>query len=164
MPDLLLIADSGPLIALAGVHQLDLLSQLYPSVGAPPAVIDEITNGTALRPGLDLPVIAPWLKRLANPVPFETLSVILGRGETEAIALARQEPNAILLMDDHQARRAAESLNLAVIGSAGILVRAKRAGSIKAVLPLLLRMRENGYYISNRVIERACREVGEDIL
>lgn len=163
MRDLLLIADSGPLIALAGVRQLSLLPQLYRRVAAPSAVIDEVVASANLRPGYDLLEQAPWLERLEAPSPLDPLSIVLGRGEAEAIALARQEPNTLLLLDDHQARRAASALNLAVTGSAGVLVRAKREGLITLVQPLLLTMRTNGYYISDRVIQRACQEAGEDI-
>jgi predicted nucleic acid-binding protein len=78
-----------------------------------------------------------------------------------AITLATKEPQSVLLLDDYRARKAATALGLEVIGSAGILVRAKRAKLIEAVLPLLLEMRRGGYYMSDGVIERACQEAGE---
>ena len=43
--DVFLIADSSPLIALAGVNRLNLLPRLYSRVIAPSAVIDEILAG-----------------------------------------------------------------------------------------------------------------------
>ncbi|MBI4552268.1 MAG: DUF3368 domain-containing protein [Candidatus Latescibacteria bacterium] len=48
-----------------------------------------------------------------------------------------------------------------VTGTAGVLVRAKTEGLIDQVSPLLLAMRANGYYISDRVIQRACQMAGE---
>lgn len=45
MNNVLLIADAGPLIGLAGVSQLNLLPKLYNRIVAPLAVIDEITTG-----------------------------------------------------------------------------------------------------------------------
>lgn len=161
MPDLLVIADSGPLIGLAGVQCLDLLPQLYRRVAAPRAVIEEIMAGAHLSPRHNVLHHAPWLEQLEAPASSDPLAIVLGRGEAEAIVLARRHPGALLLLDDRQARRAAEALGLAATGSAGVLVRAKRERLITAVRPLLASMRSNGYYISDRVIQRACQMAGE---
>jgi hypothetical protein len=143
MPDLLAITDSGPLIALAGVQCLDLLPQLYRRVAAPRAVIEEIMVGAHLSPRHSFLHQTSWLEQLEAPVPLDALVIVLGRGEAEAIVLARQPPRALLLLDDRQARRAAEALGLAATGSAGVLVRAKREGLIAAVRPFLVSMRSN---------------------
>lgn len=161
MRDLLLIADSGPLIALAGIKHLDLLPRLYRRITAPHAVIKEIIASAHLSTEHNFLDQTPWLERLQAPVPLDALSIVLGSGETEAIMLARQNPGSLLLLDDHQARRAAEALGLSITGSAGILVRAKCEGLIEAVHPLLSTMRTNGYYLSDRVIGYACRMAGE---
>jgi len=161
MRDLLLIADSGPLIALASVQKLDILPKLYRRVAAPMAVINEVVASANLRPGYDLLHQAPWLEQLERSESLDALSIVLGRGESEAIHVARQEPTSLLLLDDAQARRAATALGLIVTGTAGVLVRAKREGFIESVRPLLLQMKDHGYYLSNKVIEYACREAGE---
>lgn len=161
MSDLLVVADSGPLIALAGVQCLDLLPQLYPRVAAPHAVIEEIMAGASLSPRHNFLPQVSWLEQLAAPTPLDALAVVLGRGEAEALALASQHPGALLLLDDRQARRAAEALGLAATGSAGVLVRAKQEGLIAAVRPFLVSMRSNGYYMSDRVIQRACQIADE---
>jgi hypothetical protein len=157
----LVIADSGPLIALAGIECLHILPRLYLQVVVPNAVIDEIMAGAHLPAGHDVFEEAPWLERLEAPTPETTLSIVLGRGEAEAIALASQHPESLLLLDDRQARRAASALGIRATGSAGVLVRAKTEGLVEAVRPLLLSMRQNGYYLSVRVIERACQMAGE---
>jgi predicted nucleic acid-binding protein len=161
MPDLLVIADSGPLIAFAGVQCLDLLPQLYRRAAAPRAVIEEIMAGAHLSPRHNFLHQISWLEQLEAPVPLDALAIVLGRGEAEAIVLARHYPGALLLLDDRQARRAAEAPGLAATGSAGVLVRAKREGLIAAVRPFLRSMRNNGYYMSDRVIQRACQMAGE---
>lgn len=96
------------------------------------------------------------------PQPLNSLSVVLGRGEAEAISLARQYADSLLLLDDNQARRAAKTLDLSIIGTAGILLRAKNEGIIQAVKPLLYSMREHGYFLSNAIIQYACRQADED--
>ena len=161
MPDEIVIADSGPLIALAGIDCLHLLSSLYLQVVAPDAVIDEIMSGSNVPTGEDIFRQAPWLERREAPTQEDALSIVLGRGEAEAIALARQHTDSLLLIDDRQARRAASAIGLRATGSSGVLVRAKAESLIEAVRPLLLTMRQNGYYLSDRVIHRACQMAGE---
>jgi uncharacterized protein len=86
----------------------------------------------------------------------------LGAGEAEAIALAVQSEAGLLLMDDRRARRIAElAYGLRVKGVAGILVTAKRRELISEVRPLLETIKIHGYYLSPRLIERACHEAGE---
>ena len=60
--DVFLIADSSPLIALAGVNRLNLLPRLYSRVIAPSAVIDEILAGGQKASGLNFLDRVSWLK------------------------------------------------------------------------------------------------------
>jgi hypothetical protein len=89
------------------------------------------------------------------------LEADLGRGESQVIAVARARAAALALIDELPARRVASQDGLHVKGSAGILVQAKKAGLIPEVRPLLDGMRKLGYYLSDRLIERACSEFGE---
>lgn len=77
--------------------------------------------------------------------------------------MTKQLPNSRLLLDDYRARKFADTLYLEVIGSAGILVQAKRRNLIQKVVPILYSMRENGYYISDRIINRAASSANETI-
>lgn len=157
------VTNSGPLIALASVGQLDILPALYTTVLVPEAVWREVTEAGAGRPGARELVSTSWTTRVTlDPPPDRLLTEELGAGEAEAIALAVQHEARLLLMDDRRARRVAElAYGLRVKGVAGILVAAKREGIISAVRPLLEMMRVHGYYLSPRLIERACREAGE---
>ena len=116
MRERLLVADSGPLIALAGISHLHLLPQLYSRIAAPLAVIAEIRAGEHLSPGHCFLDDIPWLEYIESPQLPESLSIVLGRGEAETITLARLHADSLLLLDDHQARRAAEALGLSITG------------------------------------------------
>jgi hypothetical protein len=61
----------------------------------------------------------------------------LGPGEAEALMLALELREAVVVLDDALARRVAETLGLNVTGTLGLLLDAKRAGLITAVGPLL---------------------------
>lgn len=157
------VANSGPLIALATVTQLDLLGKLYTTVLVPDAVFVEVAGAGPGKPGaVELPN-ATWLRRVSLAgAPDPLLSQGLGPGETEAIALALTSGARLLLLDDRRARRIAEvAYGLRVQGVAGLLVTARRRGLVPAVRPLLAAMRSRGYFLSPRLVERACREVGE---
>lgn len=53
MADGPIVCDTGPLIALSLIDQLDLLRGLYRGVVVPRTVLDEATAGGADRPLLD---------------------------------------------------------------------------------------------------------------
>ena len=117
----------------------------------------------ARRPGADELAAATWAIRVDLEVPPEALlAEDVGRGESEAIALAVQRRARLLLLDDRRARRIAEvAYHLRVKGIAGVLVAAKRRGLIASVESLLVQIRGNGYYIAQPIIDRAVREAGE---
>lgn len=51
---------------------------------------------------------------------------------------------------------------LSIARALGLLVAAKRAGHITEVRSLLERMLAGGYYLSERLVARACQEAGEE--
>jgi predicted nucleic acid-binding protein len=50
---------------------------------------------------------------------------------------------------------------LPVTGTGGILLAAKQAGLVHQIRPLMLAMKANGYFLSDRLVEGICRAVGE---
>jgi predicted nucleic acid-binding protein len=162
MPDKTIIVNSGPLIALAGVNQLDILPQLYQHITVPLAVADEIRAGGPNQRHADLVDTHKWIHIADVTTPLPTaLPFFLGKGETEVITLALADPTHLVLIDDYRARRTAEALHITATGTAGVLVRAKRERLITAVTPLIQQMRNNGYYISETILAEARRRAGE---
>lgn len=87
----------------------------------------------------------------------------LGMGELAAIELARQRRLPVLL-DDKLGRVFASHRGVVVIGFGGLLIAAKRAGHIAAVAPLLDRLREVDYRLSQELIKtvlKRCNEAAE---
>jgi predicted nucleic acid-binding protein len=62
------------------------------------------------------------------------LTMLVDQGEAEAIALAVETDSRIIL-DDSKARSVARNLGLAVIGTIGVLVKAKHLGVVQLVRP-----------------------------
>lgn len=164
MPEVV-VADSGPLIALATIGQLDLLKAIYDEVLVPPAVIREVVEAGAGGPGAAEIDGAAWLRRVSVDSPPEALLLQeLGPGEAEVIAVASQRGGACVLLDERQARRIAElAYRLTVRGTVGTLVVAKRRGLVSEIRPLLEALRTSGYFLMNfytKVLSRFARESG----
>lgn len=65
------------------------------------------------------------------------------------------------VIDDLAGRRCAEAMGLPLRGTVGLVLAAKQAGRIAAARPLLENLRTNGMYLSDAVLNRALRWVGE---
>jgi len=144
------VTDSTCLIALERLGRLDILPALFEPVYAPPEVEREF--GSSL----------PWLSvvELADPDRVLFLSTAVDAGEAEAIVLARERKLKVIL-DDLRARRLAHRFELAVIGTLGIFVRAKRAGILELVGPLLDQLQNIGFHMTPELKEEALRQAGE---
>jgi len=156
-----IVCDTGPLIALSLIGHLELLQRLYPRVVVPLAVLDEVRAGGPERLGAEAVLAVSWFESTSDPLPDPLLAAELGSGEAAAIAVAHAI-SAQLLLDDRKARRIAmAAYKLRVIGSAGLLVTAKRAGLVPSVRPLLDAMVSRGYYLSQRLVDEATAAAGE---
>ena len=157
------VLDSGPVIHLSWINRLDLLDTLFEEVSLPIAVRNEVlaaSPGTLGRMHIVASFTQGWLQihDVQTTLPF----VALGRGELEAITLAEEMRADLLITDDAAARTLALQRGLIVTGTLGVLYAARGRGLIPAILPLLLTLRQNGFWISAKVIETIQREESED--
>lgn len=156
---MIVVPDAGPLIYLAGAGQLDLLRRLYVDAVVPKIVYDEVTVAGAGMTGAAEVKAATWL-RVVEHEADPTLVGRLGPGEAAAIPLAHQL-GAVLLMDDGEARAVAAERGIAVVGSLGVLLAAKRAAHLQAVGPVLDRMVGLGMFVGPALRERVLALAGE---
>ena len=150
------IADAGPLIALARIGEINLLRRMYGRVVVPPAVGSELAIDSS-RPGAKVLAgmfAAGWIavEAVVDSRVRSELDQLLGSGEAEAIALAEQEEPSFLLIDDARGRKSARSRGIPVVGVAGVLLAAKSRGEIAAVGPVLERLSDAGYRLSPRLV------------
>lgn len=158
----MIVADSSALVLLARIGQLETLKALAGRVVVPTAVWEEVVVARADAPGAREVAAQTWIEvRLVDAAVVAPLLSVLGRGEAEAIALALREPQATLLLDDGRARKLADRLGLARIGTLGLLANAKRAGLVPAVKPLVGQLQKNGMWIEPRIVASILKEVGE---
>lgn len=159
------MADTGPLIILAGISRLSLLPEMYGTITIPEAVHAELRLGTAHR---ETELLADslrqgWLKvasvSTSKKAALDELKQIVDPGEAEAILLAESLDCRFLLMDDRKGRTAAAHRGLKVVGVAGLLLAAKQQKRIEAVSPLLREMTLLGF--GYRLSPALCREIAK---
>lgn len=163
------VADAGPLMALAKIHGLEALFQLFPSVAIPPAVHDEAIRrgrelGAADAIALDEALAAGRLKLAVSPVGALPEDDLLGAGEEETILVAIEQRAEWALLDDLVARHAAaRNFQVArvptrVKGTLGVIVSATQAGHLSPAAAIRLVTR-----IGDRpdiwIHERLCQQV-----
>jgi predicted nucleic acid-binding protein len=85
----------------------------------------------------------------------------LQRGEAEAVVLAEELVGSTLLIDDADGRRIATERGIAVIGSAGLLVLAKRAGLLASARLALDALLGAGLYLDEAIYQLVIRSAGE---
>lgn len=164
MSTALLVVDSGPLIALARLDHLDLPARYFESVLVTATVWEEISrkpsDDEASR--LASAVAAKLIRVVADPetIPESLLRRTIDAGERGAITLGL-ELNACLLIDDTRARRVAIELGRPVVGTLGLLLRAREEGVIRALRPLIDRLQVTGYYMSIDLVADVLASLGE---
>jgi predicted nucleic acid-binding protein len=150
------IVNASPLILLGKINLLELLSALPPSFSIPHAVSLEILAGPDTDPA------KIWLQTHGSAfvipdshISPEILSWDLGAGETAVISLALALNDSICVLDDLAARNCAEVFQVPVIGTLGILLKAKIAGLIPALKPEVDRLVTAGSMLSTQIIHEA---------
>jgi len=158
----MLISNTGPLVALSHLGQLEILQHMFPAVKIAASVRLEIT-ASAGKPAARLFIDHPWIQVQPDPpMPDTWLATVLDAGEAATIALALRENPKFVLIDERKGRRIAEQIyRLPLIGTAGILLRAKMRGLIPAVRPLLLDLQTKGYHLQTRLIDQVSETAGE---
>ena len=91
----------------------------------------------------------------------QILETQIDRGEASAIALAIELPEALIILDDMRARKVAENLKLKVTGTIGVIIRAKLNGTIKSIKPILFKIRQTDFRLSDEVEKEAMKAANE---
>ena len=152
------VVNASPLIALARIDRLDILSGADRELLLPDAVVQEIVNG----PSWDKARCALESGWGPNPVhvkpAWDVLEWGLGAGESAVLSLAGQH-KAWAIVDDRAARIACKVLSIRCIGTLGVVLRAHREGRIPSAATLLKALKEAGLYLDDTVIRAALLKI-----
>ena len=160
--ELLVVADASPLILLAKLGRLPLLTALAEQVWVPSTVWREVVARGENRPEI-AQIVATFSGsvRDADPELQAAFELQVDAGEAAALALAAKNRHALLLIDDRRGRRVATASGLRHLGTLGLLLRAKRHGLIAAVALELAALRQHGLFVDERLVEEVLKAAGE---
>lgn len=152
-----IVIDTTPLIALAAATgSLEILKALYGRIVVPFEVREEMLAAGRDATGVAEFKQATWLDCRDKPIdisPFIANS--LDRGEASVIQTAIHERTDLVCIDETVGRRIARLSGLALTGSIGILIKAKRQGYSLAMPEALEKMRQHGIRLSAEVVRFA---------
>ena len=157
----IIVCDTGPLLHLSEAGAIHLL-QLAGEIIIPPIVAVEFEqNAQGWKP-------PQWVvvRELDEMADRKSISWVRAKhidpGESGAIALAIQLKADWLLTDDAKARQFAESLEVEVHGSIGLLLWSIAAGHVNdhaRALNLLDSLANSSLWISERVLHEARKAI-----
>lgn len=151
------IFNASPVILLGKIHQLHLIKALSPKFRIPRAVVEEIGVGCSDDPAvkwLKEPSIADHIVDALAAPPF-LVQWDLGAGESAVLSLALAEIGAVAVLDDLAARKFALTFQIPLLGTLGLLIRAKNAGLIDQLALHIQSLESAGANLSHTVIARA---------
>lgn len=159
----LLVADSGPLIALTRLGLLWMPAQLEREVLVSESVWTEVTRAPAAGelPVLQVALASGWLAVRPNPelIDSRLAGAQLGEGELSALSLALQH-GAAVLVDELHGRAAAAQIGLPVVGTLGLLLMARERGLVGSLRPLVAVLQAGGYFLSQRLVAQVLANEG----
>ena len=146
------ITDTSCLIILEKIALLSVLHQLFNVVLTTPEIAAEYG-----------PLLPEWVVIISvkNKSLQQELALVVDKGEASAIALAHEIENKYLITDDLEARKLSVKLGLSIIGTLGVLLRAKQEGCIDAVKPFVELMKQTDFRVSDDLYQTVLRKAGE---
>ena len=138
----IIISDTSCFIILTNIGELQLLQKLYSKISTTIEIATEF--------GEPLP---DWVEILSvkSKDTQRLLEMQIDKGESSAIALALEIPDSLLILDDIKARKVATQLGLSITGTLGIIIKAKLEGIIPSVIPILNKIKQTDFRLSNEV-------------
>jgi predicted nucleic acid-binding protein len=155
------VVNASPVIVLAKAGFLRLLEELPTELLLPDAVAAEILVGPVDDPARKA-VENGWGARVSpKTIPAEILEWGLGPGETAVLAVGRERPSCTVVLDDAVARNCAKTFQLPLLGTLGIVLRAKQRGLVPEAAVVLRALRAAELHLDDRTIRLTLSHVGE---
>ena len=150
MSEIIIIADTSCLIGLKNIGQLNLLRSVFGKIVITPEVSVEYEEA-----------IPEWfqIQAVADAKKQEILELELDKGEASSIALALEMHLAMLIIDEKKGRTIAKGLGIPILGTLGILLKAKEMGLLPLIRTEIEKLENKGFRISDmlkkKILERA---------
>ena len=167
------IINASPLIFLGRLGSLNLLPQLFDEIITTKIVKDEVLNEESTPEKVALEeAFESWIG-IRVPTEDQLMKKLLGLnvhpGEASVLVLAKEflkkKENTIILIDDLAARDIANTLNIPVIGTLGVLLKSfeKHLISLKECKKLFNQVIEfTNFYISAKLYSQLIEFLSEN--
>ena len=139
------IAVTTCFILLFKIGRLDLLRQLFKYITTTNIIANELGN-----PLPDRIIVA----EVKDAHYLGILKLEVDDGEASAIALSFEFDKTLLILDDLKARKLAIKLNLNFTGTMGILLKAKEAGLVATIKPILEEIQLTNFRFSENILRQ----------
>jgi predicted nucleic acid-binding protein len=157
------VSNASPVIIFAKAGLLPLIEGLFGEILVSAEVYQEMTAPT--KPGIEAIRKAKSIKKLQVKDPNRFLASKaygVSTADTTVIALAKEHYATLVLIDDKRLRRLAKETGLPVVGSGGILLKAKEEGLITEVKSALDLLIKHGARIGEPLYRRILTLAGEE--
>jgi predicted nucleic acid-binding protein len=155
------VANASPVIVLAKAGYLELLEQLPSELLLPEAVVVEVLAGPEADPARQA-LEKCWRVGIApGRISSELVEWGLGPGETAVLALAQEKGQCTAVLDDAAARACAKAFRIPVIGTLGVVMRAKKRALIPQAGEVLRALRNVGLHLDDTTIRLSLGKLGE---
>ncbi len=146
-----IIADTSCLIIYDKIYRLEILQHTFADL----MVTDEVAEEFGELPD--------WItvQQIANKDQYLELAKDLGKGEASSITLALEFNDSLLIIDERKGRKVAEEMKIEIIGSLGVLIKAKEKGVIKSVKEILNLIDKTNFRISESIKEKVLKKASE---
>jgi len=155
-----IVINTGPILSLvSALGDLNVLNELYDKVIIPFEVCNEIKQGGKKGFAVQEFEQATWLLKQQHKInipPF--LASSLDIGKASVIETALQTNISTVCIDEAVGRRIARLHQLKLMGSIGILIKAKNTGYPIDMKNALERMKTQGIWLSESVIRFALQK------
>jgi len=162
----IILINSGPLMALAKLGLLDLLPRLYGQVSLPTAVFVEVVVRGRERGYTDAFLIQmaiqqgklKVIKANEEDLPSDVQDLSLDAGEKQVLYLAQRDHADLVLFDDEKVREEAKARSLNVKGTLDVLIQAYRTGLLELnevqniIEAIISRVRSRGHLDFGRAL------------
>lgn len=157
------VCNSSPLIHLSKIGRLHLLTNLFQEILVPEEVLLESVENSNDSPDAKDIEQAPWIRviKIEDTDLKKALMLMLDEGEAASIVLAIEQRADLVILDDYDGRIVAKEYRLNVIGTIGVLLRAKLTGKISSLRHELDSLKDSGFWLSEELYQRALEESGE---
>ena len=154
-----IVINTSPLIALAHMQAFGIVLLLSFEFVCPEEVAQEIQAGLQKGHPVSLPSEVT-VQKVMQPISPLALAA-LDSGEAAVIQLALEQNVETVCIDEIKGRRAALSVGLKVVGSLGLLGKAKTQGLITEIRPFIEKAQQAGIFYDQELVNLFLSSFGE---